>query len=83
MLQTFLQFFQYKGKGLLQLTWNGSNYTQPTETTTNLNSGNELHLSTISATLYNENNTQVARQLKEVYFHTIGFERVKELKNNY
>lgn len=79
-----LTIFQYKGKGLLQLTWNGSNYTQPTETTTNLNSGNELHLSTISATLYNENNTQVARQLKEVYFHTIGFEseRVETIIDN-
>lgn len=79
-----LTIFQYKGLGLLQLTWNGSNYTQPTETTTNLNSGNELHLSTISATLYNENNTQVARQLKEVYFHTIGFEseRIETIIDN-
>lgn len=79
-----LTLFQHKGKGILELTWNGSNYMQPTETTTNLNSGNELHLSTISATLYNENNTQVARQLKEVYFHTIGFEteRVETIINN-
>jgi hypothetical protein len=79
-----LTIFQYKGLGLLQLTWNGSNYTQPTETTTNLNSGNELHLSSISATLYNENNTQVATQTKQVYFHTIGFEseRVETIIDN-
>lgn len=79
-----LTIFQYKGLGLLQLTWDGSKYTQPTETTTNLNSGNELHLSSISATLYNENNTQVVTQTKQVYFHTISFEgeRVEKVLDN-
>ena len=69
-----LTTFQYKGLGLLQLEWNGTQYTQPTDTTTNLNNGSELHLNTVSATLYDENNVQVARQSKSVYFHTVGFE---------
>lgn len=79
-----LNLFQYKGKGILNPIWSNTQYTQPTETTTNLNSGNELHLSTISATLYNENNTQVARQLKDVYFHTLSFEseRVEKVLDN-